>query len=60
MFNFALMLMTFSIGISGSLNQIIGSSLGARDFNRAKSYGYFMYKMGFPIALLFSILLYVG
>jgi len=60
MFNFSYMIMCFATGISNSFNQIIGSSIGAKDYDRAKSYGVFLYRMGVPVALSFSILLYVG
>lgn len=42
-FNFTYLIITIASGISNSFSQIIGSSIGAKQYERAKSYGMFVY-----------------
>eukprot|EP00347_Sterkiella_histriomuscorum_P000003 403377557 len=57
-FNFSYLIITIASGISNSFSQIIASSIGAKQYQRAKSYGIFVYQFGLPLAIFFCFVLY--
>ncbi|CDW75127.1 na+-driven multidrug efflux pump [Stylonychia lemnae] len=57
LFNFSYLIITVATGISNAFSQIIASSIGAKQYERAKSYGKFVYQQGVPLALCFCIIL---
>eukprot|EP00347_Sterkiella_histriomuscorum_P013300 403365244 len=57
-FQYCLSSIQFATGISISVCQIISSNIGQKNYEAAKSYGIFVYQLGFPVSIVFCFVTY--